>query len=295
MTLVLTLAAAVVAGLILGLLGGGGSILTLPILVYLAGMPTRPAIAASLFVVAATSTVALVPHARAGRVRWRTAPFAAAGVAGAYAGGRLADLLPTTVLLIGFALMMAAAATAMLRPRHTRTATPPPRRLGMIRTTALGGGVGLVTGLVGAGGGFVVVPVLTLLAGLTMTEAIGTSLFVIAVQSSAGLLGHLHHVRLDWPLTLGVAAAAIGGSLLGARLVGRMPQAALRTAFGGLVAVMAVVLVLQQVPAVGRWLIHPSAGPVALAALGAAGVAGAVARIRMRRRRGRPADRIGAG
>ena len=95
----------------------------------------------------------------------------------------------------------------------------------MARILLLGGLVGLVTGLVGAGGGFVIVPVLTLLAGLSMADAVGTSLFVIAVQSTAGLAGHLHSVHLNWPLTLAVTAAAIAGSLLGARLVGRVPQA----------------------------------------------------------------------
>ena len=232
--LALTIAAACVAGLVLGLLGGGGSILTLPILVYLAGMPTRPAIAASLFVVAATSTVALIPHARGRRVRWSTAaPFAAGGVIGAYAGGRAADLVPATVLLIGFGLLMAAAATSMLRPRGTSAdrvpepATAAPRRRRVLRMLLLGGLVGLVTGLVGAGGGFVIVPVLTLLAGLSMADAVGTSLLVIAVQSTAGLAGHLHSVRVDWPLTLILTATAVAGSVLGARLVGRVPQRAL--------------------------------------------------------------------
>ena len=289
MTLALTLTAAVGAGLILGLLGGGGSILTLPILVYLAGMPTREAIAASLFVVATTSAVALVPHARAGRVRWRVAaPFAAAGVAGAYAGGRVADLLPGTVLLVGFGLMMAAAAVSMLRPRRAvGAAVPRPPAVG--RSAALGAAVGLVTGLVGAGGGFVIVPVFTLLAGLPMAEAVGTSLFVIAVQSTAGLLGHLHSARLDWPLVLAVTVAAIAGSLFGARLIGRVPQAALRTAFGVLVAAMAVLILVEQAPPLRHWLFRPPAGPAALAAAAVVAVGAAAVRIRARRRSARAA------
>jgi hypothetical protein len=122
-----------------------------------------------------------------------------------------------------------------------------------------------------------------------MTEAIGTSLFVIAVQSSAGLLGHLHSVHMRWPLTLAVTAAAIAGSLLGARLVGRIPQAALRTAFGTLVAAMAAFIVLQQLPALRHWLIHPPVGPAALGTVAIAVVAVAVARIRSRRRSAHPA------
>jgi uncharacterized protein len=296
--LALTIAAAAVAGLVLGLLGGGGSMLTLPILVYLAGMPTRPAIAASLFVVAATSAIALIPHARARRVRWRTAaPFALTGVLGAYAGGRAADLIPATVLLIGFGLMMAAAATAMLRPSGgsrgdtaTGPATSVPRQRPVAQILVLGGLVGLVTGPVGAGGGFVIVPVLTLLAGLPMAEAVGTSLFVIAVQSTAGLAGHLHSVHLNWPLTLAVTAAAITGSLIGARSVGRVRQAALRAAFGIVVIAMAALVLLQQTPTAARhWLTTTPAGWATLTTASAALTAVIRARVRTRRRDRTPA------
>ncbi len=245
----LVLAAALLVGLALGLLGGGGSILTLPILVYLAGVPTKPAIAMSLFVVAATSAVAVVPHARAGRVRWRTAAvFAPAGIAGAYLGGRMSTHLPAAWLLVGFGLTMAVAATAMLRHRRT-TSTVHRGRRPVVALAAQGAAVGLLTGLVGAGGGFLIVPALTLLAGLSVADAVGTSLLVIAVQATAGLLGHLDAVRLDWPLTLAVTAAAVTGTLLGARLTGRVPQHALRTAFGWLVITMAALVLVQQVPA----------------------------------------------
>lgn len=110
------LVASVLIGISLGILGGGGSILTVPILVYLAGMDTKEAIATSLFVVGATSLVGLVPHARAGRVRWRTGLiFGAVSTVGAYGGGRLAEYIAGTALLIAFALMMLATAAAMLR------------------------------------------------------------------------------------------------------------------------------------------------------------------------------------
>lgn len=281
--LALAVVAAAGAGLVLGLLGGGGSILTLPILVYLAGMPTRPAIAASLVVVAATSAVAVVPHALAGRVRWRTAlPFAAAGIAGAYGGGRLADLVPGPVLLAAFGLMAALAAAVMLRPRRAGPGGTDRLRAGRDRSAGggrqarpvlaatMGGLVGLVTGLVGAGGGFVIVPVLVVLGGLGMVEAVGTSLLVIAVQSAAGLAGHLPSVRLDWPVVAAVTAAAIVGSLAGARLVARIPQAALRTGFGWLVLVMAALILAQQVPAgLWRWL---AAGPAGWSVIAGTGV-----------------------
>lgn len=113
------IAASLFIGVSLGVLGGGGSILTVPILVYLARMGTKEAIATSLFVVGVTSAAGVVSHARAGRVRWRTGLlFGLAGMAGAYAGGRLAEFIPGTVLLIGFALMMIATAAAMIRARR---------------------------------------------------------------------------------------------------------------------------------------------------------------------------------
>ena len=109
---------AVLVGVSLGLLGGGGSILAVPLLVYVAGMDAKEAIATSLLVVGTTSAVALIPHARAGRVRWRTGLlFGAAGMVGAYAGGRVAEFIPGTVLLVAFSLMMLASAVAMIRGR----------------------------------------------------------------------------------------------------------------------------------------------------------------------------------
>lgn len=267
MLLAVTLVAAAVAGLVLGMLGGGGSILTLPILMYLAEMPTREAIGASLVVVGATSMVAVIPHARTGRVQWRTAAgFAAAGVVGAYVGGRIADRIPATVLLGGFGFMMAAAAVAMLRLRTRPAASPQRRRASIARAAPLGGLVGLVTGLIGAGGGFVIVPVLVAVAGLGMAEAVGTSLVVIAAQSAAGLLGHLNHVQLDWPLTFAVTAAAVTGSLLGARVAGRLPHTTLRIAFGWLVIAMAIFMLLQQVRAATRqWRFTTAMGWATLA------------------------------
>lgn len=244
--LVLTLGAAVGVGLTLGMLGGGGSILTVPVLVYLAGVEPKAAIAMSLVVVGVTSTVALVTHARAGRVRWRTgALFGGAGMAGAYAGGRLAQYLSGTVLLAAFAVMMLVTAVAMLRSRRGGTAPPRPR-LPVGKILAEGAAVGLVTGLVGAGGGFLVVPALVLLGCLPMPIAVGTSLLVIAMQSLAGLTGHLHSVAIDWRLTAAITAVAVLGSLAGSRLAGRIDPALLRRAFGWLVVVMGAGLLGRQ-------------------------------------------------
>ncbi len=186
--LTLTVVLAVVVGVALGLLGGGGSILMVPLLVYVAGLDAKEAIATSLVVVGVTSAVSVVGHARAGRVRWRTGLlFGAAGMAGALVGGLVGGRLPGELLLGGFALMMLATAVAMLRGR--REVSGAHAELPLVRVLLDGAVVGLVTDLVGAGGGFLVVPALALLAGLPMAAAIGTSLLVIAMKSGAGLAG----------------------------------------------------------------------------------------------------------
>ncbi len=275
MTLSVTLAAAILIGVTLGLLGGGGSILTVPILVYIARVPAKEAIAMSLFVVGVTAAFAVIPHARAGRVRWRTGViFGLAGMTGAYAGGRIAEYIPGQWLLVGFAIMMVATAVAMLRGRRSRTDRPVPHELPIAHVLADGVVVGLVTGLVGAGGGFLVVPALALLGGLPMATAVGTSLLVIAMKSTAGLAGYLHSVHIHWGLALAVTAAAVAGSVLGGRLAGRISHDTLRRAFGWFVIAMAAFVLLQQAPTSARhWLLTTPTGWVALAVavLGGAG------------------------
>ncbi|MFH8627666.1 sulfite exporter TauE/SafE family protein [Streptomyces vietnamensis] len=266
----LIVAASLLIGVSLGILGGGGSILTVPILVYLAGQETKEAIATSLFVVGVTSLAALIPHARARRVRWRTGLlFGAFSMAGAYAGGRLAEYIPGTVLLIAFALMMLATAYAMLRkPRKGAEKTRPAHRDLPLKHIAVEGlVVGAVTGLVGSGGGFLVVPALAILGGLPMGIAVGTSLLVIAMKSFAGLAGHLSGVTIDWGVAVTVTVAAVAGSLIGARLAGRIPQDSLRKAFGWFVVVMGVFVLVQQVDA-ALWT-HSATWAVLVAALAA--------------------------
>jgi uncharacterized membrane protein YfcA len=243
--MVLVLALSILIGISLGLLGGGGSILTVPILAYVGGMSAKAAIASSLFVVGVTSAAGVISHARAGRVRWRTGVvFGAAGMAGAYAGGHLAAYLPGRVLMILFALMMAATAFAMLR--RPRTLRRRAQDLPIAKVIAEGVVVGLVTGVVGAGGGFLVVPALVLLGGLSMETAVGTSLVVIAMKSFAGLAGHLGHVDVDWRVTLAVTAAAVAGSFAGSHLAGRIPPAALRRGFGVFIIAMAALVLARE-------------------------------------------------
>jgi uncharacterized membrane protein YfcA len=241
----LALALSLLIGLALGLLGGGGSILTLPILVYALGVPDRQAIAASLVIVGTTSLAALLQHARAGNVAWRTGlVFGAAGMAGAFGGGLLAQFVPERVLLLMFSAMMLATALAMFRGRRS-----PRAQVGSHSTARIvldGLVVGVVTGLVGAGGGFLVVPALVLLGGLPMQKAVGTSLLVIAMKSFAGYLGHATHESIDWLLTATIAGTAVIGSLLGGLLAPHVPADTLRKAFAGFVLVMAFFQIYQQ-------------------------------------------------
>lgn len=263
--IVLTIGLAVFVGVALGLLGGGGSILTVPLLAYVAGMDAKQAIATSLLVVGVTSAIGAVSHARAGRVQWRTGLiFGAAGMAGAYGGGLLARFIPGSVLLIGFAVMMIATAIAMLRGRKSIEVTDQAHRMPVPKIVGEGLVVGLVTGLVGAGGGFLVVPALALLGGLPMPIAVGTSLIVIAMKSFAGLGGYLSSVQIDWAVAGAVTAAAVVGALLGARLTAKVDPDALRKSFGWFVLTMSSVILAQE--------IHPGVG-IAAAALTAVAAA----------------------
>ncbi|MCY9783545.1 sulfite exporter TauE/SafE family protein [Nocardiopsis sp. EMB25] len=251
--MILVAALAVVVGLTLGLLGGGGSILMVPLLTYVAGMGPKEAIAASLFVVGTTSLISTFTHARRGNVRWRTGlVFGAAGMAGAFLGGLAGGHIPGTLLMIAFALMMVATAVAMLRGRKGSRAGGGEHRGGDLplkRIVLDGLAVGAVTGLVGAGGGFLVVPALALLGGLAMPVAVGTSLLVIAMKSFAGLAGYLTTVSLDWTLVATVTVAAVAGSFVGALLTSRVPEPVLRKGFGGFVLVMGVFVLTQELPA----------------------------------------------
>lgn len=246
----LTVALAVFVGVSLGLLGGGGSILTVPLLAYVGGLDPKQAITASLLVVGVTSAVSAITHVRAGRVRWSVAvPFGAAAMTGAYGGGLAARFIPGTVLLIAFAVIMIAAAIAMLRGRKNTNGSSEAGPLRLVRMAVLGVGVGTVSGLVGAGGGFLLVPALALLAGLPMPAAVGTSLVVIAMQSFAGLAGHLAHEQIDWRVAAMVTAAAVVGALIGSRLTEMIDPNALRKLFGWFVLLMASVVLAQETSA----------------------------------------------
>ncbi len=233
-------------GVTLGFFGGGGSILTVPLLVYVFGLEPKQAIASSLLIVGMASVSGALQHWRAGNVRPREGlAFGVAGMMGAYLGGRASAYIDGGILLILFAAMMLLTAVAMWRGRRaaapTGSAEPAYAKLAM-----QGIAVGSFTGLVGAGGGFLIVPALALWAGLPMASAVGTSLLVIVLNSSAGFLGTLSHVRVDVELVASITAAAIVGSLLGTRLARVVEPALLRRAFAGFVLVMGSFIMVRE-------------------------------------------------
>ena len=231
----LTLAASI--GLSLGLLGGGGSILTVPVLVYLLGFSAKPAIAMSLPIVGITSLIGAAMHWRLGNVRVRTAlTFGLLAMVGAFAGAKLAAFVSGAAQLVLLAVVMLAAAGSMLRgtQREAEVATRP--RHALLVPIALA--VGVLTGLVGIGGGFLVVPALVVLARVPMREAVGTSLLVIAMNSASGFTGYVGTVDLDWPFLAAFTTAAVAGALAGTALVSRVPQAALKRGFAVLLLAM---------------------------------------------------------
>lgn len=242
----LGLALSLLIGVSLGFFGGGGSILTVPLLVYVFDLDPKVAIASSLLVVGAASTFGSFHHWRAGNVDFRTGLlFGAAGMTGAYIGGRVGAFLDGTLLLLLFAAMMMLTAVAMWQGRRGRSAGAPAKR-STPRLLLQGLAVGSFTGLVGAGGGFLIVPALALWAGLSMRAAVGTSLFIIVLNTLAGFLGYVSHVDINYLLVGEVTVMAIGGSFLGSHLANRIDPASLRRAFAVFVAVMAVFILVRE-------------------------------------------------
>lgn len=240
--LALGLILATLIGLSLGLLGGGGSILTVPVLVYVLGVAAKPAVAMSLPVVGVTSLVAAAFHWRLGNVRVPTAlTFGSLAMVGAFAGARLSVLLSGPVQLALLAVAMLAAAASMLRDTGDTSVPDEEADAGPVRLVALvpvALAVGMLTGLVGIGGGFLVVPALVLLARVPMGQAVGTSLLVIAMNSASAFAGYVGTVELDWGFLGGFTTAAVVGALVGTALLSRVPQAALKRGFAVLLLAM---------------------------------------------------------
>lgn len=245
-TALTTLLLSTLIGLSLGLLGGGGSMLTVPLLVYVVGLEPKVGFATSTVVVGSTALIAMTQHARRGNVRWRTgAIFAITSMLGAYASSSSARWINGGTLMLLFAGMMIAAAVAMFVGRagldERVTETPQPLTLGLAGVV-----VGALTGMVGAGGGFVIVPTLVLFAGMRMHAAVGTSLLVIALKSAAGLAGYAGHTPIAWDSALLVTIGAISGTFFGTLLATKMSGASLKRGFAAMLVGMAVLLIRRE-------------------------------------------------
>lgn len=273
---------AAAVGLSLGLLGSGGAILTVPILVYLVGHDEKSAIVESLAIVGAIAVAGVIRAAMQKRVDIRSAALLAVpGIVGTFAGAHAAKFIPGAVQLVLLSALMLTAATLMFRSRPAPTASraeslPPPAapaRGPLWIIVVQGIGLGLATGLVGVGGGFLIVPLLVLLRKLPMPTAIGTSLAIIAVNSTTGFLKYLSMLgdqpgpsssalRVDWKITGVFIVIGIAGSLIGNALAARINQATLKRIFAVFLVVMAGYILVRQAPRVMPGVFGPTA-PVA--------------------------------
>lgn len=269
--LALALPIGLVIGLTLGALGGGGSILTVPVLVYLLGQDPGAATTGSLLIVGVTALAGMAVHYRAGRVNVaQGVVFGVLGIAGTYVGSRLSAVVAPAVLLAAFSVLMLVVAALMVVRRRAQLRAETAGEAGtgspigpvlqlqpslvcdcprVLKVVLAATAVGLLTGFFGVGGGFVVVPALVLALGFTMPVAVGTSLLVIAINSTSALLARMGQgVHLDWLLIGGFTLAAIAGSLLGGRLATRVRPQRLAAAFTILLVTVALYTAVRSFP-----------------------------------------------
>lgn len=220
---------ATLVGLSLGALGSGGSIITIPILVYVAGVPTEMAVSMSLVIVGTTSLLGALLKLRRGMVAIKPGLlFAATGMIGSYIGSTGTHMVPRRDLMLLFAVVMLIVAGLMWRGAAGLHRAD---HLSVYRCLPAGFAVGLLTGFLGIGGGFLIVPALVLFAGLDPRIAVGTSLAVIALNSSTGLLGQLRFVDVDWSLLVGFLIFALAGMVAGANVSSHLAEHRLRRIF----------------------------------------------------------------
>ncbi len=249
----LAIPGAIAIGISLGLLGSGGSILTVPVLVYLIGQDEKVAIAGSLFIVGSIALVGSLQFLRARLIQWRSVlVFGLPGMAGTWLGAYIAAWVPGITQLALFAIVMLIASWLMLRPLDLEHADAVPRAIWKVAGDGLV--VGIITGLVGVGGGFLIVPALVLLGGLTMRQAVATSLVVIALKSFSGFYKYLdvleqQSLALDWNTLLIVTGLGIAGSFGGSFLAKRLPQDDLKKWFGYFLIVMGIYILVRSAPA----------------------------------------------
>lgn len=259
---IIGLAASLLIGLSLGLIGGGGSILTVPVLVYLLGVDPVLATAYSLFIVGFTSAVGTYPKYKEGLVDLKTAfIFGAPSIASVYLTRKVIVpqipsiiwqggdwvLTKSVLLMVLFAILMVAASVSMIRDTKTKaTASEGPLTFNYPLIVVEGGVVGLLTGLVGAGGGFLIIPALVVLTKLPMKKAVGTSLLIIAAKSLIGFTGDLSQQRMDWTLLLTVTTMAVLGIFAGNSLSKKIDGNKLKKGFGWFVLVMGIYILLKE-------------------------------------------------
>lgn len=248
-------------GLTLGLLGAGGSILTVPVLVYIVGEPAKAAVAESLAIVGAIAAVGALPYARKGLVSWQTVLlFGLPGMMGSYVGAVAGKYVSGQVQLTAFSALMLLAALLMMRPPAGLAASNQGKERTKTRAAAFAAGmalgaqgfaIGVATGFMGVGGGFLIVPALVLVVGLPMHLAIGTSLATIALNSAIGFYKSsqvlpLLHLRVNWLVIVSFVAIGVTGSLIGSAICHRLPQPRLRRLFAIFVLVMGAVLLWRN-------------------------------------------------
>lgn len=255
---------AILVGLSLGLIGGGGSILAVPILKYIVGVSAKEAIAMSLFIVGTVSIVGLIPHWQEKNVNLAVAlSFIPPAMMGAFLGAKITSLpvITDTVQIVSFAVIMLLASILMLKKSSKKTnnhqeenpeiiAEEKSKKNNLVRkiilTTLQGLGVGILTGFVGVGGGFLIIPCLVLVGGIPMKEAVGTSLLIIATNSASGFLGYLNQVELNWIIMISFSVFASLGIIMGAKLGQKIEAKYLQKAFGYFVLVVSVFVLIAR-------------------------------------------------
>jgi uncharacterized membrane protein YfcA len=256
--------ASLLIGISLGLIGGGGSILTVPVLVYLFHVDPVLATAYSLFIVGATSLVGVFPKYKEGLVNLRTAAiFGIPSIVSVYSTRKwIVPAIPEQIMKIGeftltkplmlmllFAVLMTAASISMIRDKNGgngENGSPAEQSFNYPLIMLEGVVVGLLTGLVGAGGGFLIIPALVLLSKLPMKQAVGTSLLIIAMKSLFGFLGDLSHYTINWSFLMAVTGLAVAGLFIGNSLNRKINALTLKKAFGWFVLVMGIYIIIKE-------------------------------------------------
>lgn len=235
-------------GLSLGVLGGGGSLLTVPALVYLVGQTPQAAVTTSLAIVGANSMVGAMFHSSHGKLDWKVAlVFGSAGMLVSYLSANISRQISPELLLVIFALLMVGIGLMLLFRRvKEEDAAYLAKPLWLV--FASGAGVGLLTGILGVGGGFLVVPALVMLVGLPVQIAVGTSLIIIAMNSIAGFLGHLTNGSMDWMVTLVFTSTGLVGTFIGMRLSRLLSSSRLQKVFAVFVIALAIFLLVDNFP-----------------------------------------------